>query len=111
MPSKQTRRSISISGELYEALKAKAEADGDSQSGLVEATMREALGMQPRSKRSPATKAEPCQETEVSETATAMRRQIARDAETRKELIKEAAKRKAEREAAKVDSQGGIFTF
>jgi len=45
---KQTRKSISISGELYTALKAWCTAAEVSQSGLAERLLREHLGMEQR---------------------------------------------------------------
>lgn len=48
MSSKQTRRSISISGELYQALTAHAAEAGQGLSTVVEATMRAKLGLSPK---------------------------------------------------------------
>lgn len=56
MSSKQTRRSISVSGELYATLKAYAEASNGSQSGLVEEVMRRHFQMEPRDRKRPSKK-------------------------------------------------------
>jgi hypothetical protein len=53
MSTKQTRKSISVSGELYQAIRAKAEAHGDTGSGLVERAMRHHLGLPPRKNGKP----------------------------------------------------------
>lgn len=44
---KQTRRSVSISGELYDKLKAFCQAEGTSMSGMVETLCRGSLHMDP----------------------------------------------------------------
>lgn len=49
MSTKQTRRSVSISGELYEKLKAYCAKNDTSMSGVVEAITRAHLDMTPRS--------------------------------------------------------------
>lgn len=49
MSTKQTRRSVSISGELYERLKAYCQKQGTSMSGMVETLARAHLDMTPRS--------------------------------------------------------------
>lgn len=49
MSSKQTRRSVSISGALYEKLKAYCQEQGISMSGMVETLTRAHLDMTPRS--------------------------------------------------------------
>lgn len=48
MSSKQTRKSISVSGDAYWALKARCEKDGTSMSGVCERLIREFLEMAPR---------------------------------------------------------------
>ena len=48
MSSKQTRRSISISGDCYDRLKAYCEHENRSMSGVVEDEIRKFLGMEPR---------------------------------------------------------------
>jgi hypothetical protein len=48
MSTKQTRRSVSISGELYEKLKAYCQEKGASMSGMVETLARAHLDMTPR---------------------------------------------------------------
>lgn len=48
MSSKQTRRSISISGDCYDRLKAWCEANGRSMSGICEDEIRKFLDMAPR---------------------------------------------------------------
>ncbi len=48
MSSKQTRKSVSISGELYLALRQEAEVRCTTGSGMVEAVMRKYLGMPER---------------------------------------------------------------
>lgn len=48
MSSKQTRRSISVSGALYDKLKAYCDEHGDSMSNFVEARCREFFKMEPR---------------------------------------------------------------
>jgi hypothetical protein len=117
MTHKQTRRSISVSRELYDALKTKAQDTSGSQSGIVEAAMRELLGLPPRnlkrSKPAPVLELVPEveEEVEISEKATAMRRQAVRDTDNRVAMIKAAAEKKREQADRKIDSQGGIFTF
>lgn len=49
MASKQTRRSISVSGDLYDRLKAWCEQNSTSMSGVVEEVLRKHLGMEARS--------------------------------------------------------------
>lgn len=49
MASKQTRRSISVSHDVYERLKAWCDANHDSMSNVVEVQTRKFLGMEPRS--------------------------------------------------------------
>jgi hypothetical protein len=51
MASKQTRRSISISGESYDRLKAYCEQNNKSMSGVCEVEIRKFLDMQPRAER------------------------------------------------------------
>lgn len=51
MASKQTRRSISISGESYDRLKSYCEQHGRSMSGVCEDEIRKFLDMQPRSEK------------------------------------------------------------
>jgi len=51
MASKQTRRSISVSQDVYERLKAWCEANGRSQSDVVEQECRKFLGMAPRAQQ------------------------------------------------------------
>jgi outer membrane biosynthesis protein TonB len=46
--TKQTRRSLSISGELYDALKRAADLVHEGQSTVAERLLRQALGMKPR---------------------------------------------------------------
>jgi len=48
MSKKQTRRSISVSGELYEKLQAYCQANGKTGSGVVEDLLRSFLGMEER---------------------------------------------------------------
>lgn len=48
MASKQTRRSISVSGDLYDRLKAWCEQRNVSMSGVVEEELRKRLGMEAR---------------------------------------------------------------
>lgn len=48
MSKKQTRRSISVSGELYERLQAYCLAHGKTGSGVVEDLLRSFLGMEER---------------------------------------------------------------
>jgi hypothetical protein len=48
MSSKQTRRSISVSGDCYDKLKAWCEANGRSMSGICEDEIRKFLDMEPR---------------------------------------------------------------
>jgi hypothetical protein len=48
MSKKQTRRSISVSGELYERLQAYCLANGKTGSGVVEDLLRSFLGMEER---------------------------------------------------------------
>lgn len=48
MASKQTRRSISVSGALYDRLKAYCEANNDTMSNFIEARTREFFEMEPR---------------------------------------------------------------
>ena len=48
MASKQTRRSISVSNDVYERLKAWCDANSDSMSNVVERETRKFLGMEPR---------------------------------------------------------------
>ena len=48
MSSKQTRRSISISGDCYDRLKAYCERENRSMSGVVEDEIRKFLGMEAR---------------------------------------------------------------
>ena len=48
MASKQTRKSISITGDAYWALKARCEKDGKSMSGVAEVLIREFLDMPER---------------------------------------------------------------
>jgi len=50
MSSKQTRRSISVSQDVYDRLKAWCDANGRSQSDVVEQETRKFLGMEPRTK-------------------------------------------------------------
>lgn len=45
MASKQTRKSISITGDAYWALKARCEKDGKSMSGVAEVLIREFLDL------------------------------------------------------------------
>jgi predicted CopG family antitoxin len=45
MASKQTRKSISITGDAYRALKARCEKDGTSMSGVSERLIREFLDL------------------------------------------------------------------
>jgi hypothetical protein len=45
MSTKQTRKSVSISGEAYSALKSRCEADGTSMSGVCEKMIRQFLAM------------------------------------------------------------------
>lgn len=47
MSAKQTRRCVSLSGELYQALAARGAESGQGISTQVEATMRAALGLPP----------------------------------------------------------------
>lgn len=53
MSSKQTRKSISVSGELYQAIRAQAQVECTTGSGLVEKAMRHRLGMEPRQMKGP----------------------------------------------------------
>lgn len=48
MPRKQTRKSISITGDAYWALKARCEKDGATMSGVAERLIREFLDMPER---------------------------------------------------------------
>lgn len=48
MSKKQTRRSISVSGELYDRLRAHCEANNTTCSGVVEELLRSFLGMEER---------------------------------------------------------------
>ncbi len=45
MATKQTRRALSVSGALYDALQLRAVQEGITRSGLVEREMRKLLGM------------------------------------------------------------------
>jgi hypothetical protein len=51
MASKQTRRSISVSGEAYDRLKAYCDAHNVSMSSVIENETRKFLDMQPRAER------------------------------------------------------------
>ena len=62
---KQTRRSLSISGELYEELKIHCAKEGTTQSGLVERLMREHLGMEKRTMGRPRPAESPDKPVEV----------------------------------------------
>jgi hypothetical protein len=134
MKKKQTRRSISVSGELYNALKAKAAGTDQSLSAMVEQQMRHSLGMEPRVLKSakpdlekapevqeadefvcdgpeievPVTRKEP----EEVEKAVLMRRQIAKDAQKRlEEAAAQSAKQAEEAKKPPPNSCGGVFTF
>jgi len=48
MASKQTRKSISVTGDAYWALKARCEKDGTSMSGVAERLIREFLDLPER---------------------------------------------------------------
>lgn len=48
MSTKQTRRSISVSGDCYDRLKAYCKRENRSMSGVVEDELRKFLGMAPR---------------------------------------------------------------
>lgn len=49
MPTKkQNRRAFSVSGTLYNAVRAKAPQEGETATGLVERVMREYLGLPPK---------------------------------------------------------------
>lgn len=53
MSAKQTRKSISVSGELYQAIRQRAEREGTTGSGMVERAMRHHLGLPPRQNGKP----------------------------------------------------------
>lgn len=63
MTHKQTRKSISISGELYRELEQHCQKTGDTKSGIVEREIRKVLGMHARGTKVPET----VQETAPSE--------------------------------------------
>ena len=48
MPTKQTRRSLSVSGALYDRLKEHCEENSTSMSATAEEVLREHFGMEPR---------------------------------------------------------------
>jgi len=126
MSQKQSRRSISVSGELYEVLKMRAEEAKSSQSAMVEDAMREVVGLPPRSLRRSKPVLGAKLKVEVRDPkpvvskapadmdkADLMRRHAAREVENRAAMIKESAEKKrlADEARAKADTAGGIFTF
>jgi len=48
MPTKQTRRSLSVSGALYDRLKEHCEESSTSMSATAEEVLRDHFGMEPR---------------------------------------------------------------
>lgn len=63
MSKKQTRRSISVSGDLYDRLRTYCDANGATCSGVVEELLRSHLGME---ERAPNLKRPPVQRVERS---------------------------------------------
>jgi hypothetical protein len=116
MASKQTRRSISVSGETYDRLKAYCEQHGRSMSGVCEAETIKFLDLQPRVEKPARPVASPVQKT-ISLDPVMLTREAKLAAKeelppSRVETIREAVEaKKPVSPLAAIDAASKIFTF
>lgn len=115
MSKKQSRRSISVSGTLYDRLKVYCEANNDSMSNVVEARIREFFEMEPRATPPrPSSFTERKTPSEVRVTTTELSEKSswvpAIELPTRVDTIKKVVESKKPT-LAEVDAASKIFTF
>lgn len=104
MASKQTRKSVSITGDAYWALRARCEKDGTSMSGVCEGLIRTFLELPERDQLAKSLPAKPAPKLVVA-TKVPVPMVV-----TTKEQIGKAAEAKQEN-GPPIDTAGGIFTF
>jgi hypothetical protein len=120
MASKQTRKSVSITGDAYWALRARCEKDGTSMSGVCEGLIRTFLELPERDQLAKSLPAKPAPKlvvaTKVPVPTVVTTKELAPKTEwkpvtaSRVEQIRKAVEAKQE-DGPPIDTAGGIFTF